>query len=289
MRQDHVWGQRADQPDIQVTVLLNMFSLALLLMQLVLMAPVLMGTPVFAADAHTGAGATPQGVNGKPVVANLPAMANDKPSAAETKPLVMRIATMREISPNHEIVDLLQAAYARLGYRMELVQLPAARSVREVADGFLDGELARAESPLLQQASLIRVPAPVAEISASAFVRDRDLPIRDYASLLPYQVDTLFGLPLLEQRLAQHRVEKVGTMEQALRRVASGRTQVAVLPTSEGREVLARLALTGVSVVEPPLETVALHHYLNVRHRALAEPLARAITELRAGSRPIPP
>lgn len=270
MRQRRVWKKPADQPMLLALWRALLGALGLF---------VCTCFPAGAAQSTSAADAQLPAISSKPVATN------GSSPGTETKPLIMRIATLRELSPNHEIVDLLRAAYARLGYRMELVQLPAARSVREVADGFLDGELARAESPALQQAGLIRVPAPVAEISASAFVHDANLPISDYASLLPYQIDTLFGLPLLEQRLAKHRLEKVGTMEQALRRVATGRTQVAVLPTKEGRDVLAKLALSGVSVIEPPLEVVPLHHYLNVRHRALAEPLAEAISELRRAGR----
>ena len=90
----------------------------------------------------------------------------------------------------------------------------------------------------------------------------------------------LAGMVSVEQRLQGLQLKNalpVITLEQALRSVAKGRADVAVLPGTEADYVLARFADLKIQKVQPALEQLPMYHYIHRKHQALVKPLTEQL------------
>ena len=79
------------------------------------------------------------------------------------------------------------------------------------------------------------------------------------------------------------RVEAVGSMDQLMQMLASGRFELAVNDRFSGVLVNKRLHLdTVVRPLSPALEHIPLHHFLHERHRDLVPRVEKALQAMEA-------
>lgn len=84
-----------------------------------------------------------------------------------------------------KIEALYTDAFRPLGYRVELVVMPAERALREANAGAVDGDGARVEmneDVLAQYPNPVKVDVPIAAVNLAAFAMTAESPVSEWSS-----------------------------------------------------------------------------------------------------------
>lgn len=203
------------------------------------------------------------------------------PAVADNEVKTIRIGTLHGIQKQHPTFEIIQEAYRRIGIKAELVTLPYERSEYEANRGLIiDAELARTEEASAVLANLVRIEPSIFPVYTSVFTTRTDLDITNWESLRGLRIDTVRGMHTVADRLGDIPFNEVGSIEQSIQRVLSGRTDVAVLPGFETEQLLDELNITSVYRLSPDLETFLLYHYLHQKHADLVQPLQASLWQV---------
>ncbi|MDZ7869500.1 MAG: hypothetical protein U5L02_09950 [Rheinheimera sp.] len=214
--------------------------------------------------------------------------------ASDEAPHTLQIATsLSQSALSSQIEQQLQQAYSRLGYQMQLVRLPAGRSLQMTNRGLYDGELFRIDGVQHEFAQLRQVPIQLASIELLAFVRTGQKNVlRDWALMKNIRVGFVRGFRLASQlQYAGHPIP-VTTLEQAVGMLEQGKIDVLLEDQLSVLSVLpAHTEQAGITALPGSLAHAGLYHYLHQRHSALLQPLATVLKKTVAGAkdkRPLP-
>ncbi|MGY5451147.1 substrate-binding periplasmic protein [Agarivorans sp. MS3-6] len=193
----------------------------------------------------------------------------------------LRISTVENVAAYPEVVNMLSRAYAELGYHIELVPMPAKRSLRQAKENIdIDAELARTEYAAPFLPNHLRIPIPIAYITIAAFVMRDDLEIVNWQSLQAYGVGGVRGHLFIESKLKNHnKLLFLSSANQALTMLSRGRLDVVILPQTMGEYVVKQNWHSQVKMVSPALDYVPLYHYLHQKHHAIAGNLTQALSK----------
>jgi len=204
------------------------------------------------------------------------------PAASQSKVLSLNAS---QVPPFHTSDQqgmedrLVRELYRRLGFEVQIRDVPAERGLRLLDEGYDDGMLAR--NPNMQQ----RYPN-VVQFSESALTREyvvftktENFEPAGWDSLAPYHVGIVTGWKILERNIKN--AASLSTASDGARLfqlLEEGRVQVVVFNRWGGLQLVNDLRLEGVRTLEPPLARRDVFFYLHKRHGDLA---ARASDELR--------
>jgi polar amino acid transport system substrate-binding protein len=180
-----------------------------------------------------------------------------------------------------DVSQILQAAYGRLGLKMEIVRRPGRRSVIEADAGLFDGELVRA--PIIESDfhNLIRVPVPVATIDIVAFVGDDKIVVHHRADLANLRVGYERGLLLIEKDPDAKGYFPGNNLDTLLKLLAEGKLDVVLDVPRDVEAAKQRLQLPQLQATDLVFASSPMFHYLHKSHQALVDPLANAIQQER--------
>lgn len=209
------------------------------------------------------------------LLAYLPAL--DALGAGKT----MRASTLLETDPATDIAEqVLREAYHRLGMGLEVVRLPAERALLSANDGVVDGELYRKVGIERDYPNLMIVPVPLLTYEIVIFTLGTSFVVSGWESLRPFTIGFIRGIKIVEQNTQGMRIEPVGTMMQALQKMTMGRTDVVVGNRASGLAVARSLKLADIRVLQPPLATFPVFHYVHKKHEALIPKLSAVLLQM---------
>ncbi len=201
-------------------------------------------------------------------------------SYAEQK---LRISTLDGIAAAPHISEFIRAAYQKIGYEIEIVPMPAKRSLyqaRERED--IDAELARTINAAGYLPKHTLIPVPVAYVKVAAFVNNPKLSFSRWSDLNNYKVAAVRGHLAAEGRLAERSdVYFLNDAEQVLTMLERGRVDVAILPKGIGLYVIKKHRHRQLTTPPMVIDEIPIYHFLHSRHHDLVEPLTQAMRQLR--------
>lgn len=175
--------------------------------------------------------------------------------------------------------QVLTHAYQQLGIKVEFVPLPVRRAYAMVATGELDGvALSVAES---LDPALLKLAVPVAVEETVVYTLTKQFKVAGFASLQPYTIGHVLGVRYLENHLQGMKVDTAVDLETLFRKLALGRTDIAVEARSNQCR-LKPLGLTQITILEPPLEVVRAYHLLTPKHAQLIPGLTQVLRKMEA-------
>lgn len=193
----------------------------------------------------------------------------------------IEVGASNNLPPDHPSILLMQKAYQQLGYQMKLVVMPLERSAYESNKGLmLDAELSRTAEAAAMLPNMVRVKVPIGHIRITAFSREPSIQIKNWQSLGIWQVDVLRGIYLAKINMQAQKYTEVNTIPQAIKRLLSGRTDIAVLLGDETEWLLKQQAYQGIYTIAPDLAKTQIFHYVHERHAALVPKLEAALRQL---------
>lgn len=174
---------------------------------------------------------------------------------------------------------IVREAYQRIGHDIEGNLLPRERALIFSESGETEGELIRAAEIAKDYPNLILVPEPVLTYATVAFTMGLDFKVDGWESLRPYTTCVLRGNKMAE--MATETMPRLfgNTIEQILNMLEAQRCQVAALGY-QAIPMVDPALWPKVKVLEPPIHSFPMFHYLHKSHASLVEPLAGALREM---------
>lgn len=202
---------------------------------------------------------------------------------AQAEPSTLTISTNNTPLDRKALEGLSREALRRIGKDLQLLNLPSERSLHAANIGDVDGEGLRVAGLESQYPNLLRVPESFIAISFVAFARDASIRLdQGWDSLKPYSVAFITGWKLYESNAMTARtVNKVDKPEQLFRMLDGGRVDLALYTREDGLALIRSLGLSAIGAVSPPLKEAEMYLYLNQRHQALVQPLAKALRAMK--------
>ena len=177
---------------------------------------------------------------------------------------------------------ILNEAFRRAGVDIEIVRLPAERSLANADQGITDGDFVRIAGLEKVYPNLVRVKEKIDDFEFVAFSRHVDIATTSWASLKPYSIAIVRGWKILEKNIFSEQ-SLVRTKNQRLlfTLLKKDRTDIVIYSRFEGYALLDRLGMQNVHVLEPPLTVREMFLYLNKKHAALAPALENNLREMK--------
>ena len=174
---------------------------------------------------------------------------------------------------------VLEEAYAKLGIEFEFRELPNVRALVTANSGGTDGDFLRFAGVEQTYPNLVMISVPIGYVDIVVYTKETDFTVEGWQSLAPYSIGIVRGFKLAEANTEGMNVEAVNTVEQAFLKLNAGRTDI-VVESISGQCWLKDLDVSGIRILEPPVDQLVLYHYLHKRHAALAEKLEAILTRM---------
>lgn len=197
------------------------------------------------------------------------------------------LSTAEESAIQEISVQVLQEAYAEIGYELHIIRTANARSLMLANEGRTDGEVSRVKAMETEFTNLVRVPVAVNKLDIRAFTKNPTIKISDWESLRGYNVICVKGGKFVERSLMSHNIDcyYVTQFAQAIYMLDAGRGDVAILPGVNGMQAIRQKGLTDILVSDNSLYKVGLYHYLHKKHAALLPKIESALAGMRERGR----
>jgi len=164
---------------------------------------------------------------------------------------------------------VLEQAYAQLDIEIETRAWPSERALVSSNYGNLDGEVIRINQVGKQYANLIRVPVPVNHFDAMVFTKSSSIVVDGWESLKSLSVLMRIGSKYAEFGIQSPNVRKLPSYEEVFQTLNNSRFDVAVSTRIIGTQEIKKLGLKDVLMIEPPLHSYDLFHFLHRKHESL--------------------
>jgi polar amino acid transport system substrate-binding protein len=195
-----------------------------------------------------------------------------------------------QLTINHQRVDelkpvikLLSQAYAHLGYKMELKELPALRAQYMSSGSSIDGELLRVDGYDKVERNVVKVPVPLVRGNIVAVgIGDKIKPFSiDKAKALT--IGCLRGAIITEKVCSafEHRFV-VNSLDQLIGLLKLGRMDLILVFDIPSIVNKYHLTQSPFHIYQPPVFHFEAYHYLNKKHEDLVMPLANELKKLKA-------
>jgi polar amino acid transport system substrate-binding protein len=200
--------------------------------------------------------------------------------------LVFTTGGSPQLPPAKECLSILTEAYGRLGIEIEAISLPSERALRMANSGEADGELFRGRDVKDTYPNLIKIPVPLQQGEIVVFTKDHLFEVKGWASLKPYRIGSHTGQKEVEAHAAELNIEFVTMAEQLFEKLANGRTDVVVIPRILGLTTLSEMGkngtldLSGIKILEPPLQHDSLYHHLHKKHAHLVPEITAVLESM---------
>lgn len=208
--------------------------------------------------------------------------------AQETSKYQLQVATsLNKSALSDRIEQQLRQAYGRLGYQMQVVRLPAGRSLQMADRGLYDGELFRIDGIQQEFHALRQVPVQLTTIELLAFVRtEQQQALRNWQQMKQLRIGFVRGFRLASQIDFAGYPNPVTTLEQAVGMLEQGKIDVLL---EDGQSVLsvipAKSEQVGITALPGVLASAGVYHYVHQRHSDLIDPLTIVLKKSIAGAK----
>ena len=180
-------------------------------------------------------------------------------------------------------VDLIvKEACARVGVEVEIIQLPAQRSLSNANLGIDDGDILRIGGMETRYPNLVPVPEPLVKFEFVAFSRGVEFTPDGWDSLRPFNVGIVTGWKILEEKVVETAsLTKTRNSVQLFRMLQTGRLDLAVYNRIEGEWLARKLGFRTIKALHPPLAERDMYLYLHKKHSELAVRLGQQIRAMK--------
>ncbi len=178
--------------------------------------------------------------------------------------------------------EVAREALKRIGYQLEVEQLPAERGLRNANNGLIDGEMGRIKGLDNIYHDLIRVPEKIMNWEFCIF---SEKPIdlqKGWASLEEKNVAFINGWKILEKNVPKSAtITKTRNSQQLFSLLKRNRTDFIIYERWGGNAVVKELQLDEIKLQRPFLASREMFIYLHKKHKALVPRLASALVEMK--------
>lgn len=176
--------------------------------------------------------------------------------------------------------DILKEAYARIGITVTTKEFPGERALHESNSGALDGEVNRIAGIVKKYTDLRIVPVAINALKGTAFTKNRTIKIKTWEDLRSHSIALRKGAKYAEYGTSGMNVISATTNKMVFRMLDRNRVEVVISTALEGSLTIKNLGIKDIFMMEQPLVTLKLFHYLHKKHEDLIESVTKALEEM---------
>ena len=178
--------------------------------------------------------------------------------------------------------DVVEQALQRMGYGLNILTVPAERSLKMAEAGLADGDLLRTTAIEEYFPTLLQVPEVLLQSEFVVFSREAVDLKNGWQSLSGKSVGIIFGMKIIEKKVpASALVTKVKNETQLFALLLKKRIDYAVFIRDIGLYHLHKNTINGLVVSDTSLDHVPSYVYLHPKHAALVPRLASALQAMK--------
>jgi polar amino acid transport system substrate-binding protein len=178
--------------------------------------------------------------------------------------------------------QVLHEAFRRVEQPIQISHLPTERSITNADLGITDGEFPRISGLDSNYPNLIIVPEKLVDFEFVAFTWRSDIKLTDWNSCKPYNVAIVRGWKILEANLADAKsLIRVKNQDLLFSLLGEHRADIVVYSRFEGQEMIRKLGLQDVRMIDPPLAKREMYLYLNKKHQQLVPIIAEQLRNMK--------
>ncbi|HEC13860.1 MAG TPA: transporter substrate-binding domain-containing protein [Acidiferrobacteraceae bacterium] len=187
------------------------------------------------------------------------------------------------VNPDHSgFYDLIvKNMFQRIGIEAKTVLLPSERSLINANTGVDDGNIARIKGIEKKYSNLIMVPEKVIVFDFVAFARNKQLRVKDWKDLEPYNVTFINGWKIFEKKVKYYKsLVRARDPEQLFGLLNNNRVDIALYDRWSGLWWLKQKPEKKY-YLQPPIASFDLYLYINKKHKDLVPGLSRALKAMK--------
>lgn len=183
---------------------------------------------------------------------------------------------------SYSSLQVLKAAYAKLGIRAKGLKLPSARALAQSDAGITDGETHRIKAIEDQHPQLFRIDVAINAVEGLALSCNKPIDTTSLDAIRAYHIGIKTGTRYAERMTeGMPFVTSLPDERQLMKMLLAERLDIVIgdRPWAEAqRETSGRKCLR---INEPPLVVIPLYHYLHKRHADLVPEIARVLQQMK--------
>ncbi len=183
---------------------------------------------------------------------------------------------------------VLEEAYGRINIEIELIPYPVLRSLRSSSTGLVDGELFKIKGLEKKYPNLIMLPVPITTVDSMIIGKKGPVPFTGWQSLAPLRIGIYRGVLFTKKKTAKAgctKVFEIETHDQIFKMLEHDRIDIAILTRIACLKLIKKFGPTDIKLIEPPLETFPVYHYLNKKHFKIIPKLTEELEEMQKEGR----
>jgi len=176
---------------------------------------------------------------------------------------------------------VLGEAYKRIDIEISNEPLPAKRSLRWANEGLhYDGELFRISGIEKQYTNLIPIKVPLHKSQWMAYTKNKKIKIAGWQSLKPYKIGIRRGIVTTKNGTKGFDTQEVNTNKQLFEMLYRNRVDVVILSKGNAEKALDGLNYEGINMLEPPVSTRYVYHYIHKKNKHLQSKLYKVLEKM---------
>jgi len=195
-------------------------------------------------------------------------------STAQAQKLI-QISGVKDSSDSSAALEVVKAAYGRLGYEVEVHWFDGEEALEKSSSGEMDAELQRIDGLSEKYPDLVQIEIPINFLQGAVFTTGSTFEILSWHSLKSFRIGIVKGILFAEQGTEGMNVTRAESYQELFNYLKNGTVDVAVMPRINGLHALKKLDIKGIVEVDGTLETLFLYHYVHERHKDLVPKLEK--------------
>ena len=190
------------------------------------------------------------------------------------------------VIPDDKIEDrylfhVISEAYERSGVTISFKAYPVKRGNSIANSGIVDGVMLRQEGIEEEFPNLVKIPVVIKNDEIVAVGKNNTIFPDKFSGHLPYPIGCLRGFNAARALLNdKQKVVLVDTVEQLYRLLDMGRVEIIIDARTRAEYNIDTMQLNNLTIIEPPLQSVALYHYVHIKNRDLILNLTEVLREM---------
>lgn len=178
---------------------------------------------------------------------------------------------------------IVKNMFQRIGIKAKTVLLPSERSLINANTGVDDGNIARIKGIEKKYKNLIMVPGKIIDFDFVAFTKNKNIKVKDWESLKPYNVAFINGWKLFEKKVTYYKsLEQTQDSEQLFELLNNNRADIVLYDLWSGVwQMRQQTDKSKIQYLQPPIASYQLYLYLNKKHKKLVSGLSSALNSMK--------
>ena len=201
--------------------------------------------------------------------------------AAEKAEQKLTFAAIENSEFNKFAARVIKATYSKIDYDVDALFLPGKRALQMSSSGILDGESNRVGAIAERYPTLIKVPTPFTEITATAFYIDDNISVRKREDLAKYRLGVLNGVVFSKKITKGYNSIGANSVNALFKILQNNRVDIVIFTEFSGQvEIAKNFKHTGIKSSPVALLKIPVFNYLHRKHRKLVPLVDAAIREM---------